>query len=249
MDDLKAQRLTLNKNLNTLREREAKYGANAPLDLLNQLDDHLTAIELVEQALAGQLTEDELTEAMAPLNLAMSAGPNINMGDVEGSYLAIGNGAKLIVNKALSAAEEAKARHDFEQTLLAEAVINLASRLEQIVAKAPAANGRRNPYKSLLDYRLEDAAIFYGRSAAIHQLFNLIERNPLTILHAESGAGKTSLLQAGLASRLLIDGHLPLHIRPWNVNPTLAIKQTILPALTETPDLVQASLFDFLHKV
>ena len=249
MDDLKAQRLTLNKNLNTLREREAKYGANAPLDLLNQLDDHLTAIELVEQALAGQLTEDELAEALAPLNLATSAGPNINMGDVEGSYLAIGNGAKLIVNKALSAAEEAKARHDFEQALLAEAVINLASRLEQIVAKAPAANGRRNPYKSLLDYRLEDAPIFYGRSVAIHQLLNLIERNPLTILHAESGAGKTSLLQAGLASRLLVGGQLPLHIRPWNVNPTLAIKQTILPALTETPGLAQGSLFDFLHKV
>jgi WD40 repeat protein len=249
MDELKSRLLTLNKNLNVLREREAKYGGNAPLDLLTQIEDHETAIELVQTAMAGKLTEEELEAELAPLNLALTRGDQISVGDVEGSFVAIGTGAKLIVNRALSAAEEAKAQQDLEQTLLAEAVVQLATRLQQVVALKPKADGLSNPYKALLDYRLEDAALFYGRSHAIEQMLARMDRNPLTVLHAESGAGKTSLLQAGLASRLLAAGDLPLHIRPWNVNPVLAIKRTIMPNLAHTPGLAQVSLFDFLHRV
>lgn len=46
ISDLQEQLVTLHKNLNNLREREAKYGGNAPLELTNQIDDHLTAIDL-----------------------------------------------------------------------------------------------------------------------------------------------------------------------------------------------------------
>ncbi len=247
-DDLKEQLITLHKNLNILREREAKYGGNAPLELLTQIDDHLTAIDLINEALAGRLSLDELEEGLDRLNLA-AIGPQINVGDIESSYVAIGTGAKLIVNQALSAVEEAKKERDQEQTLLAEAVVNLASRLQQVVSQPPPTDSLSNPYKSLLEYRLEDAALFYGRSQAIEYLLNHLHRHPLTILHAESGAGKSSLLQAGLASRLLSRGDLPLHIRPWNVNPALAVKRTILPNLGQAPGLAQASLFDFLHKV
>jgi WD40 repeat protein len=242
-DDLKEQLIILHKNLNILREREAKYGGNAPLELLTQIDDHLTAIDLINEALAGHLSSEELGEALAPLNLAL-----VNVGNVEATYAAIGVGAKLIVNQALSAVEEAKKQRDQEQTLLAEAVVNLADRLQKVVAQPPQTSLFSNPYKSLLEYRLEDAALFYGRSQAIEQMLNRLHRHPLTILHAESGAGKSSLLQAGLASRLLSRGDLPLHIRPWNVNPALAVKRTILP-IGQAPGLAQASLFDFLHKV
>ncbi len=246
-DELKERLLNLHKNLNILQEREAKYGGNAPLELLNQLDDHQTAIELVQQTLAGELSSQELDEALAPLNLAL--GPGINVGDIEGSYVAIGTGAKLIVNQALSAVEEAKKERDQELTLLAEAVVNLAGRLQQVALNPPATGNLTNPYKSLLDYRLEDAALFYGRSQAIEQMLAHMQRHPLTILHAESGSGKTSLLQAGLASRLLTAGNLPLHIRPCNVNPGLAVKRAILPNLTEAPGLENAPLADFLRKV
>ena len=71
MEELKTKLTMLNKNLNTLQEREAKYGGNAPLELINQIDDHYTAIDLVEGALAGELTEEELEEELAPLNLAL----------------------------------------------------------------------------------------------------------------------------------------------------------------------------------
>ncbi|MBN1220218.1 MAG: hypothetical protein JXM69_14920 [Anaerolineae bacterium] len=249
MDDLKSRLVTLNNNLNLLREREARYGGNAPLELVNQIDDHLTAIQLVQQTIDGQLTVEELDDKLLTLNLALTRGSQISVGDVEGSYVAIGDGARLIVNKALSAAEEAKAQQDLEQVLLAQAVVNLGTRLQQVVARKPKTDELSNPYKALLDYRLEDAALFYGRSQAIEQMLAHLDRNPLTVLHAESGAGKTSLLQAGLASRLLVLGDLPLHIRPWKINPALAVKRTILPNLANAPGLAEISLFDFLHRV
>jgi hypothetical protein len=54
--ELKQLLETLHKNLNILREREAKYGGNAPLDLLNQIEDHQTAIGLIEPRLAGEIS-------------------------------------------------------------------------------------------------------------------------------------------------------------------------------------------------
>jgi tetratricopeptide (TPR) repeat protein len=69
-DFIKATLLKLNNNLNTLREREAKYGSNVPLDLLNQISDHEQAIALTEQALAGDLSETEWLAALQPLLIA-----------------------------------------------------------------------------------------------------------------------------------------------------------------------------------
>lgn len=68
------QLATLYKNLTILREREAKYGGNAPLELVNQIDDHHQAIELIEKALDGQFSDDELEEALKPLLLAYQNG-------------------------------------------------------------------------------------------------------------------------------------------------------------------------------
>ena len=49
----------LQKNLNILREREAKYGGNEPLELRNQINDYEGAICLTNQAIAGELAEDD----------------------------------------------------------------------------------------------------------------------------------------------------------------------------------------------
>jgi hypothetical protein len=75
MDHLKTRIATLTKNLSILLEREAKYGGNAPVDLLNQIDDHEQAIACIEQTLAGQLTPAQLAEALAPLNIDPSLIP------------------------------------------------------------------------------------------------------------------------------------------------------------------------------
>lgn len=59
----------LHQDLNILREREAKFGGNAPLELLNQIDDHQTAITLVESRIAGDLSDEQLFEQLDSLNI------------------------------------------------------------------------------------------------------------------------------------------------------------------------------------
>ncbi|MBK8129109.1 MAG: hypothetical protein IPK53_09285 [bacterium] len=59
----------------------------------------------------------------------------------------------------------------------------------------------------------------------------------VTILESESGSGKTSLLQAGLASRLLADGHFPLCLRPYRQAPDQFIKRAFLPDYAAQPEL------------
>lgn len=91
--DFKNTLTRLNENLNILHEREAKYGGNAPLDLLNQITDHQAAITLTEQAITGELTEVEWREAIRPLLVAMNTRDgeanvsNLTIGDIHGSII------------------------------------------------------------------------------------------------------------------------------------------------------------------
>lgn len=64
----------LYKNLNILKEREAKYATAAPLDLLNQIDDYQYAITLTEQALSeDNVPLNELEVEFGGLNLQIEA--------------------------------------------------------------------------------------------------------------------------------------------------------------------------------
>ncbi|MBI1876997.1 MAG: hypothetical protein HYR94_01950, partial [Chloroflexi bacterium] len=262
-DELKLQLVTLTKNLNTLREREAKYGGNAPLDLLNLIDDHLTAITLFQQHFDGQLTAEQLETELLPLNLAINR-------DIMGSAVAMGKGSQIIIQQAQSALDQARQQDAYEKSMLAEAVTRIASNLQALVSPFAKQSGPSSdtsqtfalsssliqggklagsPYKALIDYKIPDAPLFYGRRTAIRELFGHLQPGTMTILHAESGAGKSSVLQAGLASRLLARGHLPLYLRPWNQDPALAIKRAFIPNLSKTPGLAQAPLLDFLRQV
>jgi iron(II)-dependent oxidoreductase len=73
------------ENLLVLQEREAKYGGNAPLELLNQIRDHTAAIELIEQALSTQLTDtglQNLKEELRPLLVASNV-EQIDLDEIE----------------------------------------------------------------------------------------------------------------------------------------------------------------------
>jgi DNA-binding beta-propeller fold protein YncE len=179
------------------------------------------------------------------------AGDSINIGDIYGSYIAIGRGAQVVVQQALSAAEEAERQHQVETQVLARAVVSYIQKLTVHISQ-PAANiAAAEPYKSLLPYRIADAPLFFGRSRAKADLLRQISAgNSLIILHSESGAGKTSLLQAGLAAELLAWERLPVYVRVWRDSPTQAIKQTLLPDLAErTPGLAGLRLRPFLSRV
>ena len=52
---LRRELSSLRRNLRILEERSSKYGMDAPIGLINEIEDHRTAIQWVEQALAGTL--------------------------------------------------------------------------------------------------------------------------------------------------------------------------------------------------
>jgi hypothetical protein len=114
----------------------------------------------------------------------------------------------------------------------------------QVSATDPA-----DPYKGLNPYALSDADVFFGREQALSDLRKAMKRGKLTILQAESGAGKTSLLQAGIIPRLIAEKNFAVLVRPQFANPTYAIKQNFIGNLELTPKLVQAPLVDFLRRV
>lgn len=69
MNPLQANLKLLRQNLAALREREAQYGGEAPLALLNEIADVEAAIALTEQALRGELTPTELQAELVRLNI------------------------------------------------------------------------------------------------------------------------------------------------------------------------------------
>jgi hypothetical protein len=106
------------------------------------------------------------------------------------------------------------------------------------------------PYKYLYSFEIEDAALFFGRDAAIQELHQHLKQDRLTVLHAPSGTGKTSLLKAGLAPLLLREGYLPVYVRV-SQDPILATKQALAPPI-QAPwpaMLADLSLYGFLGVV
>ncbi len=70
-----------------------------------------------------------------------------------------------------------------------------------------------NPWLGLLAFRESNRRFFFGRDEELDDLFRRVRRETLTVLYAQSGLGKTSLLQAGLFPRLREEGFLPVPIR------------------------------------
>jgi hypothetical protein len=153
---------------------------------------------------------------------------------------------KTIHQRALTASEEAAQARKLERQLLAQGIGML---MESLSAQASQVGESNAPYKGLLSYGLSEAQMFYGRKKAKKDLLTCIHQSSLTILHAESGAGKSSLLQAGIAAHLIASGHLVVYLRPHDAEPVDFIKQVFLPELTQAHALEETSLREFLRQV
>jgi HEAT repeat protein len=92
----------------------------------------------------------------------------------------------------------------------------------------PSAAPPDQPYKFLYAFEIEDAPIFFGRDAASKALHETVLQDRMTVLHAKSGAGKTSLLKAGLSPQLIREGRLPVYARAYE-DPVQAVKRAIAP--------------------
>jgi DNA-binding SARP family transcriptional activator/WD40 repeat protein len=68
----------------------------------------------------------------------------------------------------------------------------------------------RNPYKGLKAFEESDADDFYGRDQLIDTLVGAVDRRRLVAVVGPSGSGKSSLVKAGLISRLRAGGEPPL---------------------------------------
>jgi YVTN family beta-propeller protein len=184
-------------------------------------------------------------------DISISSQGNLSIGEFVGRDKIVNNIQNIqniLQQRVLTAAEEADSDRALESKQLVAGVTTFMQRLQ-----ARADEGREadagNPYKGLLEYRLGDADLFFGRQRAISELMEQLRGATLTALHAESGTGKSSLLQAGVSPRLIAAGHLPVYLRPYNVNPSLAIKRTFLADLSLTPFLATAPLRAFLQQV
>jgi hypothetical protein len=61
---------------------------------------------------------------------------------------------------------------------------------------------RPNPYVGPRPFDEEDAPLFFGREAEVHELVSRVVANRVVLFYAASGAGKTSLLNAGATPSL-----------------------------------------------
>ncbi len=70
-----------------------------------------------------------------------------------------------------------------------------------------------SPFKFLDAYNKEDKDIFFGRDDEVEQLYNLVFQSNLTLVYGQSGTGKTSLVQCGLANRFAQSDWFNVYIR------------------------------------
>ncbi len=105
------------------------------------------------------------------------------------------------------------------------------------------------PYKGLNYFDFSDRAIFFGREAVAEELAAKLLRpeQRLTILHAPSGAGKTSLIRAGLIPRLLAKGCNALWATP--IPYPASLYEPIAGLVPLGPEFDDVPLRDFLGAV
>src|SRR5256885_10829718 len=71
----------------------------------------------------------------------------------------------------------------------------------------------KEPFRGLLPFRLLDWRIFFERGNEIEGLTNLVSLYRGVLLYGKSGAGKSSLLNAGLIPEMLRRSRAPERIR------------------------------------
>lgn len=106
-------------------------------------------------------------------------------------------------------------------------------------------------YKELNHYETADAGSFFGRAADLALVVAHIRTNHLTVLAGRSGAGKTSLLRAGVEPQLAAaePPYAPIYLRPV-ARPVMALRSELRHLLggASTPDLSIVELLDALQR-
>ncbi len=136
---------------------------------------------------------------------------------------------------------------------LLEMLAREAGRRERAVAAGvPTGPLTKPPYKFLDYYDTDDRDIFYGRQIESVRFFRLALSHRLTVLFGASGAGKTSLLKAGVLPLLHEQGYATAYVRALD-DPLAAIRAEVLRLLHEQGRIVHdpgtTTLRDFFRAV
>lgn len=70
----------------------------------------------------------------------------------------------------------------------------------------------KNPFKELSPYIESDAYRFKGRAVEIEEMYELFYRNDYLVCYADSGEGKSSIIEAGIIPKIRQNMYLPIHI-------------------------------------
>jgi energy-coupling factor transporter ATP-binding protein EcfA2 len=101
----------------------------------------------------------------------------------------------------------------------------------------PVVAGETRPFRGLESFERRHAALFFGREQEAEALANRIRKSAIVTVTGPSGAGKTSLLQAGVLPHL--DNFEAVSMRP-GADPLAALVQQLRQSLQAWPDLEEA---------
>lgn len=85
-----------------------------------------------------------------------------------------------------------------------------------------------SPMKFLNPYNKGDKKIFFGRDKEIRELYSFVNKNRIVLIYGQSGTGKTSIVQCGLANEFELTEWNPFFLRRG-----LDINDSILNALAD----------------
>ncbi len=104
-------------------------------------------------------------------------------------------------------------------------------------AGAVQVGGETRPFRGLASFERKHAALFFGREVESQDLANRVRESPVVTVTGASGAGKTSLLQAGVLPNLA--EFEAMTVRP-GAEPLEALSYRLTEALRSWPDIDQA---------
>lgn len=175
--------------------------------------------------------------------------PKIQIDEIEnkGQTNVAGRDINIKQERPLTSAEEFKKARLLERKLLEKRVKAYRENLVDSIQKTSEA---KDPYKGLYEYEIYDADIFFGRTQAIESILRDLKLGRLTVLQSESGAGKTSLIQAGILPHLIQFGVLPIYLRrPYEKTATECLKQVFVPDANQAPIIYSLRLKAFLYEL
>jgi len=80
----------------------------------------------------------------------------------------------------------------------------------------------RSPFKFLDAYSVKDKDAFFGRKKETDLFYEMVNKNRLLLVYGQSGSGKTSLVECGLANRFDVTDWYPIRVRRrQNLNESL----------------------------